>query len=42
MSYPPEADMCPEEWIPTPKLSDYEAEALLEFMEEQWNTNQQK
>lgn len=35
MSYPPEADMCPEEWIPATKLSDYEAEALLEYLEEE-------
>ena len=35
LGYPPEADQCPEEWMPTPKLSDYEAEALLEYLEEE-------
>jgi hypothetical protein len=35
MGYPPEADMYPEEWMPPPKLSDYEAEALLEYLEEE-------
>lgn len=35
MSYPPEADMYPEEWMPTRKLSDYEAEELLEYLEEE-------
>jgi hypothetical protein len=35
MSYPPEADQYPGEWMPTPKLSDYEAEALLEYLEEE-------
>ena len=35
MSYPPEVDMCPEEWTPAQKLSDYEADALLDFMEEE-------
>jgi hypothetical protein len=42
MSYPPEADMVPE-WKPTPKLSDYEAEALLEYeRRKEWNTSPSK
>lgn len=40
MSYPPEADMAPEEWMPPVKLDDVAAESLLQHLkEEEWNTS---
>jgi hypothetical protein len=40
MSYPPEADMYPEEWTQPKKLNDVEAEDWLEHeRRKEWNTS---
>lgn len=42
MSYPPEADMCPEEWIPHKMRTEEEAEMLAEFLWQVMNEKLEK